>query len=90
METKKEIPIDGGFFDRPATKKTLWRLLWGLVLFSLALELTVHRHPHFAEENFFGFFAILGFAACSLSILVAKGLGLFLKAEVSYYDDDDA
>ncbi|MGV1100707.1 hypothetical protein ACUUL3_15020 [Thiovibrio sp. JS02] len=90
MKMKKDIPIDGGYFDRPEIKKKLWLLLWGICILSLVLELFVHRHPHFEQENFFGFYALLGFVACSLCILAAKGLGLFLKAEVGYYDDDDA
>ncbi len=90
MDVKKETPIDGGYFDRPATRKKLWRLLWTLCLLTLGLELLVERHPHFSQEDFFGFYGLLGFVACALCILVAKGLGFFLKVKESYYADHDA
>ncbi|MBT7911000.1 MAG: hypothetical protein HN607_10765, partial [Verrucomicrobia bacterium] len=54
-----------------------------------------HRHEHFentdsafaSATNVFGFYVALGFLACSSAILLAKGLGLFLKAKENYYDD---
>jgi len=66
----------------------LWVLLWGVCILFLLLELVVHRHNHFEAEGFFGFYALLGFAACSCCILIAKGLGLFLKKGEDYYDAD--
>ncbi len=90
MASKKDIPIDSGYFDQPSTRKMLWRLLWCLCLLTVVLEFFIHRHPHFKQEDFFGFYALLGFAACTLCILVAKGLGYFLKAEEDYYDEPDA
>ena len=86
----KNIPIDGGYFDQPASKKFLWRFMWGLCLLTVVLEFFIHRHPHFSQEDFFGFYALLGFIACTLCILVAKGLGFFLKAEEDYYDQSDS
>ena len=40
-----------------------------------------------SATNRFGFYVLLGFIACSAAILLAKGLGLFLKAREDYYDD---
>ena len=40
-----------------------------------------------SATNWFGFYVLLGFIACSAAILLAKGLGLFLKARENYYDD---
>jgi hypothetical protein len=68
---------------------------------SILLELIVvlapdlHRHDHFeatdsafaSATNWFGVYVLLGFIACSAAILLAKGLGLFLKAREDYYDD---
>lgn len=83
-----ETDIKLGYFDQPKTKKMLWRLLWAVCILSLLLEFFVHRKNHFDMEDFFGFYGVLGFAACSVSILVAKAMGLFLKKEEDYYDDD--
>lgn len=76
-----------GYFDQPRTKKLLWRILWGICIVSLLLEFFVHRHNQFDFKSFFGFYGLLGFVACSVSILVAKGLGFFLKKDAGYYDE---
>jgi len=84
----REKEIRPGYFDRPETRKKLWRFLWGFCLLTLVLELFVHREKHFPQEDFFGFYALLGFAACLACILVAKGVGFFLKVPTDYYDDE--
>ena len=76
-----------GFFERPGTIKILWVLLYGICAFTLVPEFFIHRHPHFAYDNYFGFFAVLGFVACALLIILAKGIGFFLKKKEDYYDD---
>jgi hypothetical protein len=84
-----ETEMKPGYFDRPQTKKMLWWLLWGVCALSLVLEPFIHRQNHFQQEDFFGFYAVLGFLACLVCILVAKGLSFFLKKSVNYYEDDN-
>jgi hypothetical protein len=43
---------------------------------------------HFEIEQLFGFYAVYGFVACAVLILVAKALGLLIKRDERYYDDD--
>lgn len=76
-----------GFFEKPGTIKLLWILLYAVCAFTLVPDFFIHRHPHFAYDNYFGFFAGLGFIACALLILIAKGIGFFLKKREGYYDD---
>ena len=76
------------WFDQPKNRKRLWILLWTACLLSVVAELFVHRHGHFDFDGFFGFYAILGFAACAAAILLAKLLGLVLKVREDYYEDD--
>ena len=83
----KNTDFEPGYFDRPATRKMLWRFLWGFCALTVILEAFIHREHHFAIDNFYGFYAVLGFVACLLCILVAKLLALFLKAKVDYYDE---
>ena len=84
-ETKKKEP---DWFDRKENHKKLWILLWGLCALSLVAEFFVERHGHFPIDGFFGFYALLGFAACAVAILIAKFLGKFLKVDEDYYDHD--
>ena len=81
--------------DQPPVSRKFWIALWLTCGVSVLLELFVHRHEHFKDSdsalasasNGFGFYFVLGFLACSGAILLAKGLGLFLKARENYYDD---
>ena len=76
--------------DKLKSRK-FWIALWLTCGVSVLLEM----HEHFKESgsalasatNVFGFYFMLGFLACSGAILLAKGLGLFLKAQENYYDD---
>ena len=47
----------------------------------------VDAHPHFAIERWPGFSALYGFLACAALILVAKGIGRFIKRPDTYYDE---
>ena len=81
--------------DQPTVSRKFWIALWLTCGVSVLLELFVHRHEHFVKSNSalasasngFGFYFVLGFLAGSGAILLAKGLGLFLKAQENYYDD---
>jgi hypothetical protein len=53
---------------------------------SLALGLAAHGRPHFGFDGFFGFHALLGFAACAVLVLVAGLFGEFLGRGDDYYD----
>ncbi len=81
--------------DKPTVSRRFWIALWLTCGASVLLEFLVHRHEHFTKTesafgsatNGFGFYVAIGFLACSGAILLAKGLGLFLKARENYYDD---
>jgi hypothetical protein len=76
-----------GFFEKPATIRVLWIMLYAVCGLTLVPELFIQRHAYFGIDHFFSFFAILGFIACALLILFAKGLGFILKKEEGYYDE---
>ena len=90
-----ETPEEPFVPDKPTVSRKFWIALWLTCGVSVLLELLVHRHKHFESSdsafasatNWFGFYIALGFLACFLAILLAKGLGLFLKAKEDYYDD---
>ncbi len=82
MNTEKKHIFDN--------KKNVRRVLYGLfcsLILLLALEPFIHKHPYFAWEKWFGFYAIYGFVACMLLVLVAKYiLRPLVKREEDYYD----
>ena len=65
----------------------MWRLLWGACLVTVLAEIALDRKGYFGVDDKFAFFAILGFTACAVMILVAKGLGFVLKREENYYGE---
>ena len=56
---------------------------------TVAAQLAVRVHGHFAVDGWFAFSAIYGFLACVGMVLFAKLLGLVLKRRDTYYEDDD-
>jgi hypothetical protein len=63
-----------------------WRAFIAALALSVAAELFIETKPHFAVEDLFGWNALYGFIACAALILVARGIGAFLKRRDDYYD----
>lgn len=65
----------------------MWKLFLAILALTVLAELFVSHAAHFAVERLFGAYAVYGFVACAALILVAKGIGWFLKRPDSYYGD---
>ncbi len=82
MSTEKKHIV----YNPKTVQRVLYGLLGSLVLL-LGLEPFIHKHSYFAWEKWFGFFAIYGFVACVLLVLVAKYiLRPLVKRQEDYYD----
>lgn len=68
--------------------RTLWTIFGAVLALTVILEGFIRTHPHFEVEKLFAFNAVFGFVACAALILVAKGIGLFVKRKDTYYDDE--
>ncbi len=78
-----------GWFDE---KRNVKKIVWALVIICAGLFLAdgfYHKHPYFAVENVFGFYALYGFGMCVVLVLVAKWMRTFLMRDEDYYDKDD-
>ncbi|MDX1455028.1 MAG: hypothetical protein R3217_06205 [Gammaproteobacteria bacterium] len=76
-------------FDNP---KNVDRLLKGFYACCIALflvDFAVHRHIYQALEKIPAFYAIYGFVACVLLVLVAKEMRKVLMRKEDYYDADE-
>jgi membrane protein YdbS with pleckstrin-like domain len=73
-------------FDKPENVKRLIRLLYLACVLLLAADLFIHRHVTHAWESLWGFYALFGFVACVLLVLLAKQLRKLLKRPEDYYD----
>jgi ABC-type branched-subunit amino acid transport system permease subunit len=63
-----------------------WGAFVAALVLSVAAQLFIDAKPDFAVESLFGWYALYGFIACAALILVAKGIGVFLKRRDDYYD----
>ncbi len=81
--TEKELH----WLVRPATIRLLWRYGFAILAVLVLLDFAISPHPYFGIDGSFGFFAWYGLATCAAMVIVAKGLGLFLKRKDTYYDE---
>ena len=75
-------------FDKPQNVR---RVLWALVAMCIATigaDFVYHRHIVHPWEGVWGFYAIYGFVACVVLVLVAKELRKLLMRPEDYYDRD--
>lgn len=75
------------WLTRPETIRKLWALFIAVLAAVVLAELLVQREVHFDVERLFAFYALFGFVACAVLIVVAKAIGVFLKRPDTYYDD---
>ena len=74
---------------RPATIKLLWRVFIAVLVVLVLAQVFIYVKGYFGVDGWFGFGAVFGFLSCLAIVLVAKGLGLFLKRPNDYYDDEE-
>ena len=74
-------------FDNP---RNVWRLVYLLIAacaLVFGLDFVVHRHIDHPWEELPAFYAIYGFIACTLLVLIAKEMRKLLMRKEDYYDD---
>lgn len=74
------------------TKQLLMKLFYifgvgGSIVVGLVLLYLDKLHYHFSFQYIPGFFAVCGFVFCSILILGAKLLGIWLVRPVDYYEN---
>jgi len=74
-------------FDNPRNVKILLRCFYCSLLVLLVIEFFLHKHPYFAWEEWPEFYAVYGFVACVVLVVVAKYiLRPLVKRGEDYYD----
>ena len=86
---KRPIDIDEELrmFDKPQNVKRLLIIFFISSVAVLLIDLVYHRHSVFAWEDYFGFYAVFGFVACVVLVIVSKYIlrPLTMRKE-DYYD----
>ena len=73
-------------FDKPKNVRHLLRMLYLACALLLMADLFIHRHAEHGWESLWGFYAMYGFAACVVLVLLAKQLRKLLKRSEDFYD----
>ncbi len=82
MDTKKKH-----IWDDRKNLVTLLKIFFAICVMLFCIDLVVHKHTHLPWEEWPGFYAIYGFVACVILVLIAKFvLRPLVKREEDYYD----
>ena len=75
---------------RPTTIRWIWRISIAVLALTVLMQLVFPVKGYFVVDGWLAFGAVYGFLACVVMVIVAKGLGLFLKRDQHYYDERQA
>ena len=74
-------------FDHPRNVRRVVHGLVGACVILAGLDLVLHRHVFHPWEAMFDFYAVYGFVACVLLVLLAKEMRKVLIRREDYYDE---
>jgi hypothetical protein len=74
-------------FDNPRNVKRVIHGLYLICGLSVIAEFFIHRHVDHSWETVFGFYALYGFAACVVLVLIAKEMRKLIMRKEDYYDE---
>ena len=75
------------WLDDPANVTRLYRGVWAVGLFLVALDFVLDRHDDVPVAETIGFYAAYGFVACVALVLAAKLLRRCVSRPENYYGD---
>jgi hypothetical protein len=73
-------------FDNPRNVRLVVRALTWTCVLLLGLDFVVHRHLSHEWEGLFGFYALYGFVACVLLVLLAAEMRKLVMRDEDYYE----
>jgi hypothetical protein len=76
------------WLDHPGNVQKLLWALYAVCAFLFLFDALYEKHPHFAAEEWFGFYAIFGFLVFVFIVLAGKMLRKVLMRREDYYDSD--
>ncbi len=73
-------------FDDPKTVQRGLRVFYALCIVLAGADFIIHRHSVMDWEKLPGFYALYGFVACVVLVLLAKVMRVVLMRREDYYD----
>lgn len=85
--TNKPSNEQPDFFDKPKNVTLILRVFYAICVLLVVADFIVHRHIYVSFEEIPGFYALYGFVACVVLVVIAKEMRkVFMKNE-DYYDN---
>ena len=75
------------YFDKPENVQKVLRVFYVICGLLVAADFVIHRHVYHAWENLPAFYAIYGFVACVVLVLLAVQMRKGLMRGEDYYED---
>ncbi len=74
-------------FDNPRNVKLLLAVFYTICVLLVVADFLIHRHITMEWEKIPAFYALYGFVACVLLVVVAKLMRKIVMREENYYDE---
>ncbi|HED40731.1 MAG TPA: hypothetical protein ENJ13_09920 [Chromatiales bacterium] len=74
-------------FDKPENVKRLLRALYLICIGLVVADFVIHRHVSLGWEEIPAFYAIYGFVACVILVVLAKAMRKVVMRKEDYYDE---
>ena len=76
-----------GFFYQPKTIQWILRVFYALCIVLVLADFIVHRHIITEAERIPAFYALYGFVACVVLVLIASQMRKYLMRDEEYYEE---
>jgi hypothetical protein len=77
-----------GFFYQPKTIQWILRIFYSICILLVIADFVVHRHIVTEAEKIPAFYAIYGFTACVILVIIAAKMRKYVMRDEDYYDKE--
>lgn len=74
------------FFDNPKNVMWILRIFYAICILLVVADFIVHRHIYVSFEEIPAFYALYGFVACVVLVVIAKAMRKIVMRDEHYYD----
>lgn len=74
-------------FDNPRNVDRLLKVFYAICILLVIVDFIVHRHTEMVWEEIPAFYALYGFIACVVLVLLAKLMRKVVMRKEDYYDE---
>ena len=83
-----ERESDQHWLARRGTIRRLWQIFAVVLALTVVAQVAIPVKGYFGVDSLFAFGALFGFLSCVAMVLFAKALGVLVKRDENYYDED--